>query len=106
MNSRDKARVELKISLLSRGCPSIRELARRLGYNEDVLTKVIYRWWGRKELPRGKLSRKIILDVKRFLHDTPPLIFSHNNSQQDKGEDENPLYSWREDSKNIKGAGQ
>jgi len=105
MDALKKARLELRVELLKRGT-NFADLAKKLGYAPEAFRVIINRWWGRKELPRGKLSRKIILDVKRFLHDTPPLIFSHNNSQQDKGEDENPLYSWREDSKNIKGAGQ
>lgn len=104
MEERKKARLELRIALLKRGL-SLRALARRLGYNPDVFIKIISRWWGRNSLPRGEVSRKIILDIQRFLHDNPPLVFPEHNSQDPENEDKKHAPDWGDDSKKIKGAG-
>ena len=105
MDTLKKARLELRIELLKRGT-NFTDLAKKLGYAPEAFRVIISRWWGRKELPRGKLSRKIILDIKRFLHNNPPIVFPDHSHLKSKDEDKDPVSLWREDSRNIKGAGQ
>lgn len=54
---------------------NFRQFALRSGYNPRTVTQVIDRWVPRAELPRGRLSYRILRDLSRSIeHDVVPGI--------------------------------
>ena len=64
---RQKAIFELRGELLKRGI-TIKKLAKILNRNPKTVEKVIKRWWGKPNLPRGPISKDIILKIHELLH--------------------------------------
>lgn len=57
---------QIQARLVERGS-SYRQFALAHGYKPRTVTQVVARWAGRNELPRGRLSYRILRDLSRTI---------------------------------------
>lgn len=57
---------QVQARLIERGS-NFRQFALDRGYQPRTVTQVVARWAGKQELPRGRLSFRILRDLSRFI---------------------------------------